>query len=121
MLALTRLFPAILICCSLPVLAQNTVPEVHHVFHTFGAWKTLPQKEFFYVGFINGFLAGDRSVKYDNLAMCIEKNLSIDQAVAMIDKYSRDNPERWNIPFPMGVAEALTVKNGPCSGLNPLQ
>ncbi len=110
-----------LFCSAIP-FAQDKVPDDNKVFFSFGAWQKLhndSDKSFMYIGFVNGFFAGDRSVRYDSLAKCIERHISPDQAIAMIDKYSTDNPQRWSVPLPMGVAEALTVKDGPCPGLNP--
>jgi len=114
----------IALCCFGSITtAQDSVPSSHRVFAYFGSWKDIPtqgERAFLYTGFVNGFFAGERSRNYDALARCIEKNMSVDQAVAMIDKYSADNPQRWNVPLPMGIAESLTVKDGPCPGLNPL-
>lgn len=114
-----------LLFCSSILIAQERTPEDRHeVFYFLGAWKDLPNqdsKSFLYIGFVNGFFAGDRSQEYDDLAKCIEKNISVDQALGMIDKYSKENPQRWNVPLPMGIAEALTVKDGPCPSLNPFK
>lgn len=96
----------------------------HGDFRFFGSWKGIPtqdEKAFVYMGFINGFFAGDRSAAYDNLGRCIDKNISAEQAIAMISKYSADNPQRWTAPLPLGIVEALTVKDGPCPNLNPLK
>jgi hypothetical protein len=38
-----------------------------------------------------------------------------DQAIAMIDKYYRDNPAKWDTPIGKAIIEALMVKDGPCS------
>ena len=65
------------------------------------------------------FFAGGRSSQFDNLGKCIDRNITDEQAVAMIDKYSTENPQRWSVPLPMGIIEALTVKDGPCPNLNP--
>jgi len=115
---------AIIALCCFPSVAsaQNDVPEDHKIFFFFDAWKSLPthdSKSFLYIGFVNGYFAGDRSKKYDNLAKCVEKNISVDQALAMIDKYSKENPQRWSSPLPMGIVESLTVRDGPCPDLNP--
>jgi hypothetical protein len=42
-----------------------------------------------------------------------------DQAVAMIDKYYDDHPERWSNDLGDGIVQALTVAGGPCSGKAP--
>ena len=94
------------------------------VFFNFGTWKDVHgagEKTYLYLGFVNGMFAGQRSPRYDALANCLEKRISRDQAIAMIDKYSADNPQRWSAPLPMGIVEALTVKDGPCPGLNPFK
>ena len=92
--------------------------------HYFHAWHTLPSqsdKEWVYMGFVNGFIVGDRPTAYDKFAQCVDRNISAEQAVAMIDKYSTDNPQRWKIPLAVGMVEALTVKDGPCPNLNPIK
>jgi len=38
-----------------------------------------------------------------------------DQAIAMIDKYYQDHPERWTIPLGQALVEALMIENGPCA------
>jgi hypothetical protein len=92
-------------------------------FYSFNAWKGTPASDrgFLYIGFLNGFVTGARSSAYDNLARCIDKNVTAEQAVAMIDKYSTENPQRWSAPLPMGIVEALTVKDGPCPNMNPFK
>ncbi len=37
----------------------------------------------------------------------------------MIDKYYKDNPQRWNTLLAIGIIDALTVKDGPCPDINP--
>jgi len=73
----------------------------------------------FYNGFTNGFFAGPRSPAFLSLADCIDENVSYEQAIAMIDKYYKANPEKWNIPIGNGLIFALTVKDGPCAGKSP--
>ena len=93
-------------------------------FRFFGDWKGIPtqdEREWVYMGFVNGFFAGNRSFAYHDLGKCIDKNISAEQAVAMIDKYSTDNPQRWNATLPTGIIESLTVKDGPCPNLNPFK
>lgn len=124
MFSTVRALPITLLILSFSTIpfAQDKVPDDNKVFFSFGAWKDLrndSDKSFMYVGFVNGFFAGDRSAQYDSLAKCIERHISPDQAIAMITKYSTDNPQRWSVPLPIGIAEALTVKDGPCPGLNP--
>jgi hypothetical protein len=93
-------------------------------FQWFGSWKDIQStsdKEFLYTGFVNGYFMGDDSLKSKNLARCVDHDVTAEQAVAMIDKYSANNPERWNIPLGMGIIEALTVKDGPCPSLDPFK
>ena len=73
-----------------------------------------------YFGFTNGFLVYRGPGKFTDLLNCISNHTTPTQALAMIDKYYKDNPQRWNVSFAQGVVEALTVKDGPCAGLNPL-
>ena len=47
------------------------------------------------------------------------KNIPTKQAVAMIDKYYKDNPQRWSTLLTVAIIEALTVKDGPCPDINP--
>jgi hypothetical protein len=77
-------------------------------------------KLYLYAGFTNGFFSAPSSDKGKAaLADCIMKNIPIQQALAMIDKYYKDNPERWNTLLAVGINQALTVKDGPCPGINP--
>jgi hypothetical protein len=118
LIRLAMLFATII---SSVALAQETS---HGDFRFFGTWKSIPTKDekaFVYMGFINGYFAGERTSAYDVLAGCIDKKVSAEQAIAMIDKYSTDNPQRWTAPLPMGIIEALTVKDGPCPDLNPVK
>jgi hypothetical protein len=92
-------------------------------FLKFHAWHYLSadQKPILYLGFINGLFAEPRSAKFSTLAFCVEKRITQEQAVQMVDKYLKENPQRWDVPLPIGVVEALTVKDGPCPSLNPFR
>jgi hypothetical protein len=118
----------IVLCCSAPILAQELsmfqdVPKVHK----FKLWNTFSNidKVNFLVGFTNGLLTGAaRQGCTDNkptqaLLECAlgSQGPSVDQAIAMIDKYYKENPEKWNIPIGDAIMEALTVKGGPCAGM----
>ncbi|HEV2577121.1 MAG TPA: hypothetical protein VGU25_07915 [Acidobacteriaceae bacterium] len=60
-----------------------------------------------------------RMLLREKLADCITKNIPMKQAIAMIDKYYKDHPQRWSTLLAFGILEALTVKDGPCPELNP--
>jgi hypothetical protein len=92
------------------------------VLHKFQVWdlaKTKTEKLLFYLGWTNGFLQA-RGPEGAAFANCLE-SMESDQAVAMIDKYYADHPERWSRPLGEQLAEALTVEGGPCAGKNPLK
>jgi len=89
-------------------------------------------KETFVMGFTNGFFSGatlypcaDSPKVCDNtkaLVNCIlgtDDQLGFDQAIAMIDKYYKGNPEKWNLPIGDAILEALTIKGGPCADAAP--
>lgn len=103
-------------------LAQNTPQDGETVLHTFKVWSLLPsttEKLDFYWGFTNGFFFGPRSPKFLSLMDCIEAHIKSDQAIAMIDKYYIDNPQRWGMPIWQEIVSALIVKDGPCPGKDP--
>jgi len=100
------------------------VPKIHK----FRLWNTLSNidKVYFFVGFTNGLLTatiprGNENKPTQDLVECIlfDKGPSVDQAIAMIDKYYKENPEKWNIPIGDVILEALAVKGGPCAGMLP--
>ena len=95
------------------------------LFFKFSLWDELtgPEKPTFLVGFTNGLLAGathpirEEETMAKQLAVCLTKSpepIGLKQAVAMIDKYYRENPEQWNRPLAEGIVRALSVKGGPC-------
>ena len=88
-----------------------------HKFELWGKGKQV-EKLFLYWGWSNGFLQarGQRGVEF---ADCLE-GMTYDQAIAMIDKQYRDNPEKWSRPLGEQILEALTINGGPCEGKNPL-
>lgn len=116
----------VLFCCC-RTFAQE-IPSVRDVptLHRFRLWNTFDstQKLTFFAGFTNGLVTGagikqctDNKQSGQALLECIivNKELSTDQAMAMIDKYYKENPEKWNIPIGDAIVEALTVKGGPCA------
>jgi hypothetical protein len=100
-----------------PSTPQNTV------FQTFAMWGSAPteaERLFLYVGFTNGFFSAPSTDKGKTaFGDCIMKNIPTKQAVAMIDKYYKDNPQRWSTLLTVAIIEALTVKDGPCPDINP--
>jgi len=105
---------------------MTSSPQYVPKIHKFQLWDTFNsnQKLVFIVGFTNGLLEGvgikqcTAAKASQALLECIVTNEgpSIDQAIAMVDKYYKENPEKWNVPIGEAMVEALTVKGGPCAG-----
>lgn len=92
------------------------------IFQQFSLWGSSPETDrlYLYAGFTNGYFAAPaKETAKKRLSDCIIKNIPTKQAIAMIDKYYKDNPQRWSTLLAFGILEALTVKDGPCPGLNP--
>jgi len=98
------------------------------VLHKFELWE--PGIEFkkdtraiwkmgLYWGWTNGFLQ-KRGPKGGPLVDCLE-TMSTDQAIAMVDKYYKDHPEKWSGVFSEQILAALTVAGSPCEGKTPLR
>jgi hypothetical protein len=89
------------------------------VVHQLEVWGTFYHlnKIVFYIGWTNGYFAGKGEPSRD-LAFCLN-SMSMEQAVAMIDKYYKDNPARWSELISFEIPKALTVVGGPCEGKNP--
>jgi hypothetical protein len=51
-------------------------------------------------------------------AECLE-SVPVDQVIAMIDKYYKDNPQRWSKPLGDEIVTSLIVPDGPCAGNDP--
>jgi hypothetical protein len=92
--------------------------------HKFSLWggSNAASKLDLYIGFTNGLVVGAGvPLRNDNTAsrqllVCLSNESTrpgTSQAIAMIDKYYRDNPEKWNIPLGQGLIEALMVKGSP--------
>jgi hypothetical protein len=82
--------------------------------HKFQLWslsKDPLEKLTLYFGFTNGLFMGPRLTEFIALANCLENNTTSDQAIAIIDKSYKDNPQRWSMPFGQEVVLALTVKD----------
>lgn len=92
----------------------------HPVMQFFGAWGTLDFKEktTMYLGFTNGFFL-HRSPTAADLSQCIT-TIPLEQAVAMIDKFYKNNPEKWTTwALGEGILRAITVEGGPCADEYP--
>jgi hypothetical protein len=79
-------------------------------------------KLFLYTGFRNGLFAGASqpwrgdSTPARQLLICLldsDDPPGANQAIAMIDKYYQDHPERWAIVLGQAIVEALMVEDGP--------
>jgi hypothetical protein len=113
---------SVILCCSAGMWAQD-IPKLHK----FQLWNTFTsnQKLVFITGFTNGLLAGAglKQCTADKpsqaLLKCIvtREGPSIDQAIAMVDKYYKENPEKWSVSIGDAMVEALAVKGGPCAGM----
>jgi hypothetical protein len=94
----------------------------------FSLWKTFDgtQKLLFLSGFLDGLITGvglkecsDRSKEPMLDCLLAGEDLTLEQAVAMVDKYFKENPQRWDVPIGDAILEALTVKDGPCREAGP--
>jgi hypothetical protein len=97
------------------VLASGLV-NADPVVHKFEIWGRIPQetKGFTYLGWTNGFFLAKDAHAFQ-FAQCLE-GMSPTQAVAMIDKYYKDHPEKWSDIFGTQILQALLVVGGPCEG-----
>ena len=120
---LRPLFLTFLFALPLIAVTQDQTTQGNTIFQKFLFWgsaKSESDKIYLYAGFTNGFFSAPSTEKGKvDLGDCIEKNIPPEQAVAMIDKYYKDNPQRWSTLLAIGITEALTVKDGPCPGINP--
>jgi hypothetical protein len=87
-------------------------PFVHRL-RVWGGLSTQIEKVDFVIAFTNGLFYGNPE-ETAHLRTCMNDNMTYEQAVAMIDKYYADHPERWNQPLAQEVVIALTVQGGPC-------
>jgi hypothetical protein len=111
---------------ALAIMATSMLADAAPVVHAFRVWgmksdtQKLPYDEKFamYIGWSNGYFSG-RGAQAFPLRSCIEDNLPYSQAIAMIDKYHHDHPEKWSNDLSDEIVQALTVAGGPCSGKAP--
>jgi len=89
------------------------------VIHNFEAWRaftTHSERVAFFLGWTNGFFYG-RGPGGLEFGTCLQ-TMTTEQALAMIDKYYKDHPERWSKTIGNQLLEALTVPGSPCEGKN---
>ena len=118
-----RITLAILLVCGL----LNADPIIHR-FQLWGEAKmTESHRLTMYLGWVNGFLSSmafraesersdaskGRELRGKELCDCLEAQLTNKQAVAIIDKFYKDHPEKWSAPLGVEILEAL-MENGPC-------
>jgi hypothetical protein len=114
------------------LLSGSAAYATDSILVSFSAWGDLttadPQhaatdRGWIYIGWTNGFFqsypSGELS-RYTELHGCLSK-MGLVQALAMIDKYYKDHPEKWDHALGEQMLEALTVAGGPCEGKNPLK
>jgi hypothetical protein len=100
------------------ILMLTTVLVANPILLTFEFWGVSDHtsKLHLYLGWTNGFTQARGEGALELLA-CLDR-MSSDQAIAMVDKYYKDHPERWARPFGDEILQALTVDGGPCEGKN---
>jgi hypothetical protein len=92
--------------------------SIVHPFDLWGKYKDTEKLDL-YVGWANGFF-DRRGTDAQPFFACLSSKISYRQALAMIDKYFNDHPERWGIPLSHGILEALTASGSPCYELRDL-
>jgi hypothetical protein len=113
---------------ALAILAIPTFGGAATAVHTFRVWgmssetqkRPYDEKLAMYVGWSNGYFSG-RGAQAFPLRACIEDNVPYSQAIAMIDKYYDNHPEKWSSDLSIAIVDALTATGGPCSGKAPKQ
>ena len=101
----------LLIFSACTCLAADNTPYIHE-FSVWGTLPTLSDKTRFLVGVTNGYFLHRPEAKV--FYGCLSDNVGYEQAVAMVDKYYKDHPEKWNAVAGEQVIAALTVEGGPC-------
>lgn len=109
----------LVVLMALLACASAQADPLVHKFQLWGAMKNSEEKLIFYQGWTNGFLVA-RGPSGLELANCLDTNLSVEQAIAMIDKQYKGHPENWSRPITEQILQALTASGGPCEGKNPL-
>lgn len=118
----TLLFTLGFLSAGIPAVPQEKAAAAYFVTHKFQIWgalETSHEKMIAYTSFTNGLFIAPKYQELIDLSRCLEQTVPYDQAMAMIDKYYKDNPQLWNLPFAVGIVQALTVSDGPCPGKSP--
>ena len=108
---------------ALALIATPMLADATPLVHGFRVWgmKTETQKKSYdeklatYIGWSNGYFSG-RGAPAFPLRMCVEDHVPYFQAIAMIDKYYDNHPEKWSDDLSDQIVQALTVSGGPCHG-----
>lgn len=111
---------------ALVLLLSTIYADAEPATHAFRVWgmKTSTEKLAYdekfgmYIGWSNGYFSG-RGAQAFPLRLCVENNIPYRQAIAMIDKYHDDHPEKWSNDFSDEIIHALTVAGGPCASKAP--
>ena len=116
-----RVFTIALVILATPMLAS--ADPVTNTFQVWGmksdAQKVTYEAKFsMYIGWSNGYFSA-RGAPAFPLRLCVEDKIPYFQAIAMIDKYHDDHPEKWSNNLSDEIVQALTVAGGPCSGKAP--
>ena len=111
---------------ALAILAALIPADAAPAVHAFRVWGlksdtqklSYDEKLSMYIGWTNGYFSG-RGAQAFPLRFCTENNIPYIQAIAMIDKYYDEHPEKWSSDLSDEIVQALTVAGGPCSGKAP--
>lgn len=112
----------------LVIFSTSMFADAAPAVHTFRVWgmssetlkRSYDEKLGMYIGWSNGYFSA-RGAQAFSLRSCIEDNIPYDQAIAMIDKYYNDHPEKWSSDLSDVIVQVLTVAGAPCSGKAPRQ
>jgi hypothetical protein len=104
------------------ITADSASDPVIHKLELWGKFDEM-RKFDFYIGFTNGLVSGagaplrsDDTPARQLLSCFLDTTRpSTQQAIAMMDKYYRENPEKWSMPIGQAIIDALLVKGGPCA------
>jgi hypothetical protein len=110
-----------LVLCSADCTPTKAADQSFSILHYFSLWGELesPSARFaMYVGFTNGLFIHRGSPAFSDFADCLS-TIPPKQAIAMIDKFYKDNPQKWNTSLSEEIIAALIVPDGPCSGKDP--
>jgi hypothetical protein len=103
------------------LLSISTATTAQPVTHRFSVWGVNADEAFktgLYIGWLSGFFI-EKAGRDAVFLSCLE-TLPYSQAIAMVDKYYKDHPERWSRAFRSEMVSALAIDGGPCEGKNSL-